>query len=145
MSSQWVREHKSLCVYVFVCVSVCQCMCEQQVCEVSQQDPYVPASMQTSCFEEIYCIVCMLYFIFGKASITRTIAQGYIVSFIYYNNLPPKPDSYYCAKHMNFTSNDWHNIFTQRAIKEKMYCFAHVFKHSGLKTSDFKQLKCNQH
>lgn len=56
MSSQWEREHKSLCVYVFVCVSVCQCMCEQQVCEVSQQDPYVPASKQTCCFEEIYCM-----------------------------------------------------------------------------------------
>lgn len=52
MSSQWERERKSLCVYVSVCVSVCQCMCEQQVCEVSQQDPYIPASKQTCCFVE---------------------------------------------------------------------------------------------
>lgn len=42
----------AVCICVCVCVSVCQCMCEQQVCEVSQQDPYIPASKQTCCFEE---------------------------------------------------------------------------------------------
>ncbi len=69
----------------------------------------------------------MLYFIFGKASITRNIAQGYIVSFIYYNNLPPKPDSYYCAKHMNFTSNDLNNIFTQKGNKRENLLFCTRF------------------